>query len=266
MSAAPHPDDLGGALAALRSSAPLVHCLTNAVVMPWTANGLLALGASPAMVDVPGEAGPFARVASGVLVNLGTPHGEQREAMLEAVTAAGEAGTPWVLDPVAVGPLAVRTALAADLLAHRPTVVKGNASEVMALAGLGEGGRGTDSAAAVDDALPAARDLAARTGGVVVVTGPVDLVVDEGSEVRVEGGSPLLARVTGGGCLLGAVVSAFLADSPPLLAATAACAAYGVAAEHAAADTTGPGAFAVAMLDALAALSPSDLASTARVA
>lgn len=264
MSAAPDPRDVAGALVALRSSTPLVHCLTNAVVMPWTANGLLALGASPAMVDVPGEAGPFARVASGVLVNLGTPHREQREAMLEAVTAAGEVGTRWVLDPVAVGPLPVRTALATDLLEHRPAVVKGNASEVMALAGLGAGGRGTDSAAGVDDAVPAARDLAARTGGVVVVTGPVDLVTDGRDDVRVGGGSPLLAQVTGGGCLLGAVVAAFLADSPPLVAAVAACATYAVAAERAAEGATGPGGFAVGMLDALAALGPADLERSAR--
>lgn len=258
--ATPAPADLSDALQSLRASPPLVHCLTNAVVMPWTANGLLALGASPAMVDVPGEAGPFARVASAVLVNLGTPHGEQREAMLEAVDAAGDAGTPWVLDPVAVGALPVRTALAADLLDRRPSVVKGNASEVMALAGHGTGGRGTDSAATVDAAAEAARDLVRHTGGVVVVTGPVDLVCAPDGEVRVAGGSPLLAQVTGGGCLLGAVVAAFCAGSPPLVAAVAACASYAVAAERAATDAGGPGSFAVAMLDALASLAPDDLA------
>ncbi|WP_299051473.1 hydroxyethylthiazole kinase [uncultured Nocardioides sp.] len=257
--ATPAPADLAEALAALRQAPPLVHCLTNAVVMPWTANGLLALGASPAMVDVPGEAGPFARVASAVLVNLGTPHGEQREAMVEAVDATEGSGTPWVLDPVAVGSLPVRTALAADLLDRRPTVVKGNASEVMALAGHGAGGRGTDSAASVDDAADAARDLVRRTGGVVVVTGPVDLVCAPHGEVRVAGGSPLLAQVTGGGCLLGAVVAAFCATSPPLVAAVAGCASYAVAAERAATGAAGPGSFAVAMLDALAALTPDSL-------
>ncbi|GAA1930680.1 hypothetical protein GCM10009737_35780 [Nocardioides lentus] len=255
---APTPGDLAGALARLREQAPLVQCLTNAVVMPLTANGLLALGASPAMVDVPQEAGPFARVASGVLVNLGTPHAAQREAMREAVTAAEEAGTPWVLDPVAIGALPVRTALAAELVERRPAVVKGNASEVMALAGLGGGGRGTDSADDVAAALPAARELAARTGGVVVVTGPVDLVTDGVLEVRVPGGHPLLTRVTGGGCLLGAVVAAFAGSSAPLVAATAACAWYGAAAAAAGRrpGAGGPGSFAVALLDELAALDP----------
>lgn len=132
-------------LSRVRSEPPLVQCLTNTVVTNFTANVLLALGAAPAMTDIPGEAGPFARIASGVLINLGTPHAEQRMAMLEAAAAANDAGTPWVLDPVAVGSLPVRTALAAELLAMRPTVVRANASEVMALAGLGAGGRGVDA-------------------------------------------------------------------------------------------------------------------------
>ncbi|MFE7398069.1 hydroxyethylthiazole kinase, partial [Streptomyces sp. NPDC057557] len=118
----------------------------------FTANVLLALGASPAMVDLPEEAGPFARIASGVLVNLGTPHAEQRSAMIEAARAAASAGTPWVLDPVAVGALPVRTALARELLELRPTVIRGNASEIIALAGAGGGGRGVDSSHGVEAA------------------------------------------------------------------------------------------------------------------
>ena len=139
------PFSVSTLLSRVRSEPPLVQCLTNTVVTNFTANVLLALGAAPAMTDIPGEAGPFARIASGVLINLGTPHAEQRTAMLEAAAAANDAGTPWVLDPVAVGSLPVRTALAAELLAMRPTVVRANASEVMALAGLGAGGRGVDA-------------------------------------------------------------------------------------------------------------------------
>ena len=243
----------------LRGSGPLVHCITNGVVQGFTANVLLAVGASPAMVDIVGEAGVFAAAADGLLVNLGTPAPEQRAAMREAVAAASAAGTPWVLDPVAVGALPVRTALAAELLAVGPTVVRGNASEIIALAGLGAGGRGVDAADTADAALPAARAIAAR-GPVVAVSGPEDLVVSaSGWETRIASGDPLLTRVTGGGCALGALVAAFLAvrgERHQAEAAAAAHAVYGLAAERAAAAASGPGSFAVALLDALAQLDP----------
>src|SRR6478609_1328252 len=134
------------ALATLRERSPLVQCLTNIVVAQWTANLLLATGAAPAMVDNPEESGVFAGVAGGVLVNVGTPYGETAAAMEQAVAAAGRAGTPWVLDPVAVGPLlGWRTGIALRLLSvAAPAVVRGNASEVMALAG-GAGGKGVYS-------------------------------------------------------------------------------------------------------------------------
>lgn len=135
-------DLLGSAIAALdrlRADGPLVHCLTNDVVVNFTANALLAIGAAPAMVDIPEESGMFAGVAGGVLVNLGTPHAEQRAAMEAAVAGAGEAGTPWVLDPVAIGALPVRTELAHRLRDAGPAVVRGNASEILALAGAGAG-------------------------------------------------------------------------------------------------------------------------------
>ena len=253
------------ALARVRARTPLVQCLTNSVVMNFTANVLLAAGAAPAMVDIVGEAGPFAGVASGVLVNLGTLPSGQPEAMLEAAAAAGKAGTPWVLDPVAVGALPVRTALAERLVALRPTVVRGNASEVIAVAGLGGGGRGVDATAGVDDAAAAATALAERTGGVVAVSGPVDLVVGGGRTVRVANGDSLLTKVTGGGCALGAIMAAYAAGDDDHLATTAAAVAYyTVAAELAAEHSAGPGSFAVAFLDALATVTPETLAERAR--
>ncbi|MFF4838290.1 hydroxyethylthiazole kinase [Streptomyces sp. NPDC001315] len=256
------PAYTGYALDRVRESAPLVQCLTNSVVTNFTANVLLALGAAPAMVDIPEEAGAFAPVASGVLVNLGTPHAEQRTAMVEAAEAAGASGTPWVLDPVAVGALPVRTALARRLLALRPAVVRGNASEILALAGDGAGGRGVDAAHGVEAAAGAADVLARATGGVVAVSGPVDLVTDGTRRVRVTGGDALLTRVTGGGCALGAVLAAFAAvDGDRLATTTAGVAAYNAAAERAAAHAAGPGGFAVAFLDALAALTPGELAA-----
>ncbi|WP_171027156.1 hydroxyethylthiazole kinase [Pseudarthrobacter sp. NamB4] len=236
----------------VRETTPLIQCLTNTVVTNFTANVLLALGAAPAMVDVPSEARPFARVASGVLVNVGTPHEEQRAGMREAVGAAREAGTPWVLDPVAVGVLPVRTALAAELLDCRPTAVRGNASEVLALAGEGQGGRGVDAVDGPEAALEAASGLAYRYGSVVAVSGPTDVITDGTDVIRVSNGHPYLTQVTGGGCALGAVTAAFPAvDDDPLAAAAAATAVYTVAADLAAEGARGPGTFAVAFLDAL---------------
>lgn len=252
------------ALHELRAQAPLVQCLTNSVVTGFTANVLLALGAAPAMVDLPGEAGPFAGVASGVLVNLGTPMGEQRLAMLEAVDGARRAGTPWVLDPVGIGPLPVRTALSRDLCDLRPDVIRGNASEVLVAAGAGGGGRGVDSVADVETAVVPARDLALRTGGVVAVSGPVDAVTDGRRTVRISNGTPLLTRVTGGGCALGAVMAAFASlDDDRWATTVAACLVYTVAAEVAAESAPGPGSFPALFLDALAAIGPDVLARRA---
>lgn len=243
------------ALDGVRAQAPLVQCITNSVVVNFTANALLALGASAAMVDIPGEASPFARVASGLLVNLGTPTTEQREAMLEAVEAANGAGTPWVLDPVAVGSLPVRTPLSHALRELRPTVVRGNASEIIAVAGSGAGGRGVDASDGVDSAVPSARSLAAGTGGVVAISGPVDVVTDGRDLVRIANGDVLLTTITGGGCALGAVMAAFAAVNADRFATTvAAITVYTVAAELAAERAAGPGSFQVAFLDALAAI------------
>lgn len=273
MSAAPaHPEDgfdpvrldAGPILAHLREVSPLVQCLTNAVVVNFTANALLAAGAAPVMVDIPVEAGECARFASAVLVNLGTPRAEQRDAMREAVTAAREAGTPWVLDPVGVGALSVRTAFAQELLAHRPTAIRGNASEILALAGAGAGGRGVDAADEVDAAGSAAVLLARETGAVVAVSGPVDLITDGTRIVRVAGGSALLTRVTGGGCALGATTAAFVAAAldlgrPVLDGVVAAHQLHAEASERAASEWAGPGGFAVAFLDTLADTDPVDL-------
>jgi len=252
-------------LAELRSSHPLVQCLTNHVVSGFTANVLLSLGAAPAMVDIPREAGIFAGVASGVLINIGTLAGEQAAAMREAAAAANGV-TPWVLDPVAVGALPVRSALAAELLIQRPNVVRGNASEILAVAGAGAGGRGVDTNASVSDAAGAASQLAQQTGGAVAVSGPVDLITNGEVGVRVSNGHEMLTLVTGAGCALGAVMAAFAGlGTNPLLAAAAASTVYGIAAENALTGVNGPGSFAVALLDALAAVQPGEVLDKARL-
>ncbi|CAH0228560.1 hydroxyethylthiazole kinase [Plantibacter sp. VKM Ac-1784] len=257
----------GDLLDRLRERTPLVQSITNAVVTNFTANVLLAIGAAPAMTDIPTEAGPFARIASGVLLNLGTPQAEQREAMVEAASAANDAGTPWVLDPVAVGFLPVRTALAAELLALRPTIVRGNASEIIALAGLGAGGRGVDSTDAVDSAIEAATAIARTSGAVVAVSGPTDVITDGERIVRCSNGHAWLTLVTGGGCALGAVLAAFASlDDDRLLTTVAATTAYTVAAQLAAAESRGPGSFAPAFLDHLHLLDADTVRSLAVIA
>lgn len=257
-------------LTTLRAQPPLTHCITNSVVTGFTANVLLAIGAAPAMVDIVGETEMFSSIASGVLVNLGTPTPEQRAASLEAVAGATKAGVPWVLDPVAIGALPVRTALAHELVALRPTAIRGNASEILALAGRSAGGRGVDATDSTDAAVDAAVDLAQRFGSVVAVSGPVDMITDGERLIRVANGDALLTRVTGGGCALGAVMAAFLGvargdEAYALTAVAAASLVYEIAAERAAAQSAGPGSFAVALLDALAVLEPGDLASVARI-
>jgi hydroxyethylthiazole kinase len=256
------PDDCAEALTAVREQVPLVQCLTNIVVAQWTANVLLAVGMAPAMVDNPEEAGAFAAIAGGVLVNLGTPQVETVIAMERAVAAANGAGTPWVLDPVAAGALGWRTEIARKLLSEAPTVLRGNASEVLALTG-GAGGKGVESVDSPEVALPAARELAVLHGTVVAVSGPIDHLTDGDRVVRIANGHPLLTRVTGVGCALGAMMAGFAAVvGDPLLAAVAATATLTVCGARAAARAPHPGSFAVALLDELSALKPVDLAAS----
>jgi hydroxyethylthiazole kinase len=258
--------DLADALSALRERPPLVQCLTNVVVAGWTANVLLAVGAAPAMVDNPLEAGEFAAIASGVLVNLGTPFEDTAAAMRLAVAGAGLGGTPWVLDPVAAGALGWRTALARELLGvARPAIIRGNASEVLALAG-GTGGRGVESVDSPEAAAQVAMVLAERQRCVIAVSGATDHITDGARMVKVSNGHPWLTRVTGGGCALGALMAAFAAVVPDaVVAAVAATATLTVAAEAAALRSRGPGSFAVALLDELALIEGADLAERVRI-
>lgn len=254
------PTDLGTALEQLRTRSPLVQSLTNIVAAQWTANVLLAAGAVPAMVDNPHEAGQFAGVADGVLINLGTPYDDTTAAMQTAVHAATEAGRPWVLDPVAAGGLTWRTDTALHLLGQHPAIIRGNASEILALGG-GRGGRGVETTNTAEEAADAAQTLARQNGCVVAVSGPVDHLADGERLVRLANGHPWLTQVTGVGCALGALMAGFAGVlDDRLLAATAATALLTVAADRAAENTRGPGSFAVALLDELAATQPDDLA------
>ena len=246
-------------LAAVRAEGPLTHCLTNVVAAPLSANVLLALGAAPVMVENAEESADFAGLASGVLANLGTLSAERDRALRLAAGGADSAGTPWVLDPVAAGALAYRTNLAVDLVAQRPSVLRGNASEVLSLTGAADSaGKGVESVAGSGEAVDAAREFAARHGCVVAVSGEVDYVTDGAEVVEVPGGHPLMTRVTGVGCALGATMAAFLAVAPtPLRAAASASAVFAEAGARAGRGCSGPGTFEPAFLDALHALDAS---------
>lgn len=258
--------DLLSALRRLRDARPLVQNITNDVVMNFTANALLAAGASPAMVHAPEEASEFARITSSLVVNIGTLTAPSVAAMVGAAAAAREAGVPWVLDPVAVGATTFRRETVARLLEEKPTIVRGNASEILAVATGVRAGRGVDADGASSEVTDVASALAKRTGSVIAVTGAVDIVTDGATTWAIANGHPLLTGITGSGCAVTAIVGAFVgARVAPLEAATAALALVGLAGERAALDCPGPGTFAVRFLDALAAITPEDLAAGARV-
>ncbi len=253
--------EIADSLAALRQKNPLVHCITNEVVQEITANVLLACGASPAMVVGEGETAGFAKIASALLINVGTPYLNRVEIMKEAAKAAAEAGTVWVLDPVAAGGMPWRDEIIFSLLELKPTVVRGNASEIKALAGQGKGGKGVDSLDSSDSALDAAVSLARRWKTIVVVTGKTDYVTDGNEILKATGGNEMITKVVGTGCSLSAMVGAFVSTaSDPLVGAAACCAYVKKASENAFALSSGPGSFHVAYLDALYNLKGSDFA------
>src|SRR5699024_5606788 len=204
--------DLRSANARLRAGHPLIQCITNTVVQQFSANVLLAVGASPAMLDHEADAGQFAGIANGVLINFGTASNHQLLAADAAIDVAAAAGKPWVLDPVSVGAVDFRTSRI-----RRAAAIGGNASEIAALAGVGLGGRGVDSTDEVDAVLPAAVQLARTTGAIVAVSGPRDAVVAhiDGTDhvAHIDGGHEFMPLVIGTGCSLGAVTVAYLAGA-----------------------------------------------------
>ncbi|WP_444453940.1 hydroxyethylthiazole kinase [Rhodobacter capsulatus] len=257
--------ETGHYLAKMRATAPLVHNITNFVAMNVMANVQLAVGASPAMVHALPEVAEFALLAGALTVNIGTADTDWAEGMVQAAAVMTRIGRPWVLDPVGVGATRFRQDLCARLLDLRPTVIRANASEILALSGLGGQAHGVDAGDPVEAAETAARALAAQTGGVVAVSGPVDYVTDGRQAFRIANGHPLMPKVTALGCSLNGVIGAFLVGQPPLDATVAALAYYGLAGEIAAQDAKGPGSFAVAFLDALANLTPEALSAGAKV-
>jgi hydroxyethylthiazole kinase len=257
----------GADLALIRERKPLVHQITNYVVMNETANATLALGALPVMAHALQEVEQMASAASALVLNIGTLSDDWVEAMIVAGSAARRAGVPVVLDPVGAGATSYRTDTAWRLLdVLEIAVVRGNSAEVATLAGHEAEIRGVD-AVGQQGGPELAADAARRLGCVVSVTGVVDHVSDGESVLSVSNGHELLGRVTGTGCMSSAITGCFLAvrREDPLTAAAEALVAFGVAGEDAAVEAKGPGSFHVALYDALANLDPETLDSRAKL-
>ncbi len=258
----------GTTLRTLRERKPLVHQITNYVVMNETANATLALGALPVMAHAVAEVEEMVGIASALVLNIGTLSERWVEAMLLAGRAASARGIPVVLDPVGAGATAYRTDTARRILdAVDVTVLRGNAGEVATLVGAHAEVRGVESIVAGIEPAELARAAARGLGVVASVTGPVDHVSDGERVLAVANGHELLATVTGTGCMSSAMTGCFLAGKPgePLAAAVEALAAFGVAAEDAAAGAGGPGTFHARLYDGLYALDPDTLDERARI-
>ena len=262
----------------MRNTTPLVHCITNYVTVNDCANALLASGGSPIMSDEPADVADITAICGGLVLNIGTLNARSIEAMHVAGARAAELGHAIVLDPVGAGASALRTDTAGELLDELPVrVVRGNMSEVKALAGASAATRGVDvnpDDVVTEENLAAsaafARDLAARSGAVVAVTGAIDIVADADRAFAIRNGSPLMGRITGAGCMLTCVCAAFAVANPQALleSQVAAVAGMGLAGQQAAGrmgGMDGNGSFRTYLLDALYRLNGDALEAGAKV-
>jgi hydroxyethylthiazole kinase len=259
--------NVGESLARLRERKPLIHQITNYVVMNETANATLALGALPVMAHAAEEVEEMVGFAGALVLNIGTLSPHWVDAMISAGRAANERGVPVVLDPVGAGATRYRTDTAKRILdAVRVAAVRGNAGEVATLAGVEAEMRGVESIGAGAAPAEIAREAARSLGLVASVTGPVDHVSDGERVAAISNGDPMLASITGTGCMSSAVTGCFLSVADSVFdGAVEALVAFGVAGEDAARDAKGPGSFHVNLYDALAALDPATIDGRARV-
>lgn len=255
---------------AIRQKAPLVHNITNFVVMNNTANALLALGASPVMAHAPEEVAEMAAMASAVVLNMGTLSECWVEAMLLAGQSALEHNVPIVFDPVGVGATSYRNQTARRIFSQfTPSIIRGNASEIMALAAelldtqQQIKTKGVDSTTASDNAIETAQRLAQQLGTVIAISGAEDFITDGKTVHSLKNGSPMMARVTGMGCTASAITGAFAGVNSDMLEAAAhAMAVMGIAGELATLQSKGPGSLQVNFLDQLYTLTPESIVNT----
>ncbi|MDR1711451.1 MAG: hydroxyethylthiazole kinase [Propionibacteriaceae bacterium] len=254
------------AVARIRETHPLVHSITNYVTVNDVANILLSYGAAPAMVEDDAETFGFAQISSALYINLGTLTKEQELAAAQAVLGARQGNTPIVIDPVALGAIPRKAEVLRRLIElGTPAVIKGNSGEILALAGVAGAVRGVDAVGDAEGLEDAAANVAGQLGVVVAATGPVDIVSDGTRTFRIHNGHELLTRVTGAGCMVGALVAAASAVTDPLTAAVAGIVSMGVAGELAAQAAQLPGSFRVALIDAIYQVDAALIAERGRV-
>lgn len=254
-------------LAKLRKKKPLIHNITNFVVMNYTANALLACGASPVMAHAKEEVEEMVSFAGALVLNIGTLTPYWIDSMIDAGKKANQAKIPVILDPVGSGATKLRTDSAKRLIDELAiSVVRGNASEVLSLAHEGSRTKGVDAVHSVDDAADAAVILAGELNTTLAITGPVDLITDGKIVYRVFNGHELMGYVTGTGCTATVLIGAFLAvDSHPAEAAATALSYFGLAGEKAAAEASAPGSFQTVLLDYLYTMDKTQLEKGAKI-
>ena len=254
--------EIYSSVAEIRAKSPLVHNITNYVVMNSTANALLALGASPVMAHAGEEVEEMVNIAQALVVNIGTLSERWILSMFKAAHQARKKGIPFILDPVGSGATLYRTKTARELVEKEPpAIIRGNASEIMSLYDDKTSTRGVDSAAAADAAIVTAQKLSVSYRCVVCVSGATDYIVDEDRIIKVYNGHPLMTKVTGLGCTASALCGAFAAvEKDHLAAATEAMAVMGIAGQIAAEKSAGPGSLQMHFLDVLYNLTEADIA------
>ena len=245
----------------IRAQSPLVHNITNYVVMNNTANALLAIGASPVMIHAEEEVEDMAAMASALVINIGTLSAPWVRGMFKAFASARSKGVPVVIDPVGAGATPYRTKTIRELIsAGEPTIIRGNASEILSLTDDRLKTKGVDSTAASEEALHAARSVSRERHCAVCISGEVDYVVSGDWMARIANGHPMMTKVTGLGCTASALCGAFAAVEKDALAAAArAMAVMGIAGEMAARQSAGPGSLQMHFLDILCRLSEKDI-------
>jgi len=248
-------------LALLREKKPLIHNITNFVVMNYTANALLAMGASPVMAHAQNEVEDMVSFAGALVLNIGTLTDDWIAAMIKAGIKASAMGTPIILDPVGSGATPLRTNSAKQIIEQTDIkVIRGNASEILSLRHADSKTKGVDSVHSVDEAAATAKILAEELQTTLAITGPVDLITDGQRVIRVSNGHPLMGYVTGTGCTATTAIGAFLAvDGDPVSATATALAFFGLAGEVAGQSASAPGSFMIGMLDALYTITPDQL-------
>ena len=253
----------------VRDRKPLVHNITNYVVMNYTANALLACGASPVMAHAAEEVEEMVSLAGALVLNIGTLSPPWIQAMLKAGKRANTLHVPVILDPVGAGATRLRTDSAQRLIEGLSIqVVRGNASEILSLAGdkSGSSTKGVDSVHTVDQVSERAVALAEELRTTLAITGAVDLITDGERSCRVMNGHEMMRQVTGTGCTATVMIGAFLAVDPnPLDAATTGLSYFGLAGEKAAAKASSPGSFQIALLDALYEMKEEELRAGAKI-